>query len=179
MKIELLPAPKESASVLAHLLQYYVYDFSEILGTDVADDGRFAFPPLDAYWEDDWRHPFLARVDGALAGFALVHQRSRVTADTSTWDVAEFFVMRKYRRRGVGAILATRVFDSFHGTWEVRQRFANTAATAFWRKVIDVYTSGRFEEIVIDDERWRGPVQRFTSRTLEAAPDATATSNRR
>lgn len=161
MNIELVRATKDSSSLLDNLIQYYVYDFSEVVGSDVADDGRFTLGPLDAYWEDSWRHPFLARVDGKYVGFALIHQRSRITANAGTWDVAEFFVMRKYRRRGVGAALASRVFDSCRGRWEVRQRPANNAATAFWRSVIAAYTKGRFEEAILDDERWGGPVQTF------------------
>jgi predicted acetyltransferase len=166
MNIELVPAAREDSAILGNLFDYYMYDFSEVVGLDVADDGRFTPPSLDSYWEDSWRHPLLARVDGRYAGFALVHQRSRITADPTTWDVAEFFVMRRYRRRGVGAALATRVFDSFRGRWEVRQVFANTAATAFWRSVIARYTKGCFEQTVIDDDRWRGPVQNFDNSTL-------------
>lgn len=59
---------------------------------------------------------------------------------------------------------ATRLFDAFRGPWEVRQLFRNTAATAFWRAVIGAYTGGGFGEVVVDDERWRGPVQAFDSR---------------
>src|SRR3954454_17248170 len=110
--IELVRATRETSSALGNLFQYYMYDFSDLVGLDVSDDGRFAPRSLDSYWEDSWRHPFLARVDGKYAGFALIHQRSRITADPSIWDVAESFVMRKYRRQGVGAALATRVFDS-------------------------------------------------------------------
>jgi hypothetical protein len=45
----------------------------------------------------------------------------------------------------------------------VREKTENLAATAFWRRVIGRYTGGRFEEVVLDDERWRGPVQRLDS----------------
>ena len=166
MSIELVRATRDLSSVLGNLFQYYAYDFSEIVGADVSEDGRFTHPPLAGYWEDSRRHPFLARVDGAFAGFALVHQRSRITADPDTWDVAEFFVMRRYRRRGVGAAVATLVFDSFRGPWEVRQLFANEGATAFWRRVIAGYTKGRFAETVVDDNRWRGPVQTFDNSVL-------------
>jgi hypothetical protein len=41
----------------------------------------------------------------------------------------------------------------------VRQKKQNQAATAFWRRVIGRYA--RFDEELLDDERWRGPVQRF------------------
>jgi hypothetical protein len=34
-------------------------------------------------------------------------------------------------------------------------------ATAFWRKVIERYTSGAWEELAWDDDRFRGVVQRF------------------
>ncbi len=166
MNLELIRATKESATLLGNLLQLYAYDFSEVVPSDVDESGRFAVPSLDSYWVDASCHAFLARVDGKYAGFALIHQRSRITKDPTTWDVAEFFVLRKYRRRGVGAAFATKVFDSFRGVWEVRQLFANQAATAFWREAIAGYTNGRFEELVIDDERWHGPVQKFDNSAL-------------
>jgi predicted acetyltransferase len=78
--------------------------------------------------------------------------------------VAEFFVMRKYRRKGIGAACAAQAFDLFPRRWEVRQLAANAAATAFWRRAIHRYSDGRFEEALLDDERWRGPVQSFTAR---------------
>ena len=45
----------------------------------------------------------------------------------------------------------------------------SVAATAFWRRVIGQYTLGAFEETVFDDERWRGPVQRFDNRADRSA----------
>jgi predicted acetyltransferase len=161
MSIVLYPAAVADAATLARLFQYYVYDLSDVVNADLGADGRFALPALDAYWAETWRHPFLVRVDDQLAGFALVNQKSRITGDTTTWDIAEFFVMRRYRRRGVGTAIATQLFDSFRGPWEVRQLQANHAATSFWRRVIDEYTRGQFNEIALDDERWRGPVQSF------------------
>ena len=161
MQIELVPAVPGDATALVNLLQYYVYDLTEVVDSALGGDGRFVVPSLDAYWSDAWRHPYLVRVDGKLAGFALVQQRSRITGDESTRDVAQFFVMRRYRRQGVGAIVATRVFDSFRGRWEVRELKANHAAIAFWRRVIGAYTNGNYEETLIDDERWHGPVQSF------------------
>jgi len=66
-------------------------------------------------------------------------------------------------RRGVGERAAAWLFERFRGPWEVRQRRENQAATAFWRRAIGRYAGGRFEELELDDERWRGPVQRFDS----------------
>lgn len=144
-------------------MQLYAYDFSEILALDVGDDGRFRTPPLDVYFRDPKAHAFLFRIEEKLAGFALVQERSRLTGEEGVRDVAEMFVMRRHRRRGVGEQAAEWLFDRFGGRWEVRQKAENQAATAFWRRVIGRRTGGRFEEVAWDDERWRGPVQRFGS----------------
>lgn len=148
---------------LAALFELYSYDFSELLDLDVGDDGRFAVPALDRYWTEADRHPFLIRVDARLAGFALVHERSRLTDRGGVRDMAEFFVVRRYRRRGVGVQAASLLFDRFRGPWEVRQRPENRDATAFWRRAIARYTGGRFDEAQWNDALWRGPVQRFDS----------------
>jgi predicted acetyltransferase len=160
---QIAPAAPEDRPRLAALFELYAYDFSEMLGLDVGDDGRFSVPALDAYWTDPRRHPFLIRVGEKLAGFALVHQGSRLTGDEEVWDMAEFFVMRRYRRHGVGQQAARWLFEQFRGRWEVRERAENHAATAFWQRAIGRHTGGRFEEVVCDDARWRGPVQRFDS----------------
>jgi predicted acetyltransferase len=161
--VQITVAGPDDAGRLGALFELYAYDFSEILDLDVGENGRFVVPPLDAWWTEPWRHAFLIRVDATLAGFALVQERSRLTGADAVNDMAEFFVVRRYRRRGVGQHAAEWLFDRFRGPWEVRQRAENHAATAFWRRAIARYADGRFDEVLWDDERWRGPVQRFES----------------
>jgi len=163
VNVRVEPAQPEEQARIGALFELYVYDLSDAFGIDVGEDGRFVVPALDAYFRDPRCHAFLIRVDEKLAGFALVQRRSRLSGDEAVCDVAEFFVMRKYRRRGVGERVAGVLFDRFRGTWEVRQRKENQAATVFWRRAIGRYTGEEFEEIVLDDERWRGPVHRFSS----------------
>jgi predicted acetyltransferase len=162
MEVELREVAIEDRPVVEHLIQLYAYDFSEILDEDVADTGRFeSISPGE--WEDPSYRRFIVRVDGRLAGLAFVHRGSRLADDADVTDMDEFFVMRKYRRRGVGREVAHRLFEMFPGRWEVRELEPNVAAQAFWREVIGEYTGGRYEEEVIDDQRWHGPVQSFVS----------------
>ncbi len=156
------PAAEHERVALTNLLQLYVYDWSELHALDVGEDGRFDDYPIDAYWHDEWRHPFLIRVDGKLAGFALVSGRSRLTSSNGVFDMAEFFVMRRYRREGVGIAAACAVFDLFKGPWEVRQRPSNVEATAFWRRAIAKHTNGAYREEIWNDAVWNGPVQTFS-----------------
>ncbi|MCH7812360.1 MAG: GNAT family N-acetyltransferase [Chloroflexi bacterium] len=168
MKIELLRAEAKDRPAVENLLQLYQYDFSEIMGGDATDSGRFEFITLEGYWERPDRHAFLVKADGRLAGLALVMEESHFTGKDGTTDMEEFFIMRKYRRRGVGREVATRLFDMFPGRWEVRVVEPNVNAHAFWLAVIDGYTGAKFEDRKEDSERWRGPVQSFVSAGVSA-----------
>lgn len=150
----------EEKSVLGNLLEICQHDYSEFDGEDVDEHGRYGYKYLDHYWTEPGRHPFIVRVDGKIAGFALVRD-SINTGDCH--HIAEFFIMRKYRRTGIGRTVAHRVFDMFPGAWRVNQTEGNHPAQAFWRKIIGEYTGGRFEEIRIPS--WDGPTQEFESRT--------------
>jgi len=147
---------EEDRSVLRRLLQLYLHDLSEFIDTDVDPHGEFPYRYLDHYWTEPDRHAFLIRVDGEWAGFALVRACPH-------WDMAEFFVMRKYRREGVGREAARLVFAAFPGTWEVRQREANTGATRFWRAAIPY----EFEEVATEE----GVKQRFVVTPVRNASD--------
>lgn len=161
MDVDLQPATEADKPVLRQLMELYMYDFSEWEEWDVNEEGRFASPHLDRYWNESDRYPFLIRADGKLAGFVLLNRRSHLVPHGEAMVVAEFFVMRRYRRQGVGRHAAAQAFDRFPGAWEVGQIAENTGAQAFWREVIGTYTGGRYVETALDDERWRGPIQSF------------------
>ncbi len=161
------PASREERVLLENLAQLYAYDFSEMLEMHVGDDGRFGDLDLTPYWVDDWRHPFLLRVEGKPAGFALISERSKITGTSGVFDMTEFFVLRRFRRRGVGRAAAFAAFDRFAGRWEVRQRDDNPNATAFWRRTIDAYTGGDYEETRWDRPQWSEIVQTFSSASGE------------
>jgi predicted acetyltransferase len=157
--VTLTPAAEHTA-VLGRLFQLYFYDFSEMMGLDVGDDGLFTGRRPEGYWTASRYHPFLVHAGGRLAGFAIVDTQRRLTGEL-LWDMNQFFILRRHRLGGVGARAAAALFDAFPGHWEVREVASNVGAQAFWRKVIGRHTGGRFEEVVLDDETWKGPVQSF------------------
>ena len=134
--IEVLAATPEEQPVLANLLELYVYDFSELLGLKIGEDGRFGYPHLSLYWSESARYPLLVRVDGKLAGFVLLKKGKAVAGGGVVWDVAEFFVLRAYRRRGVGTHVAHEVWRRFPGQWEVRVMEENPSALRFWAAAV-------------------------------------------
>jgi predicted acetyltransferase len=161
--IEVHPATVEERPILRHLMELYQYDFSEFDGADISPMGLFDYPYLDHYWVEEGRYAYLVRVNGELAGFVLVSRYNYLTGIKDAWVVSEFFIMRKYRLQGVGQQVACWLFDHHSGAWQVSEIAENRPAITFWRKVIGRYTCENFEEFLLDNDRWQGPVQSFVS----------------
>ena len=110
---------------------------------ELGPDGRFGYEKLASYWsEPDRRFPFLIRYEGRLAGFVLVTRGVLPTNDPDVLDVAEFFVLRRYRRLGVARRAAFLVWDRFPGRWCVRVSEGNVEALPFWTRIVAEYTRG-------------------------------------
>ena len=165
MTVTVALASRSQEPLLQHLFQLYTHDFSDFWADtdrgDLLPDGRFAAYPLDEYWtEPAWSASLIWR-DDVLAGFALLNDRTH-TAVAVDHNVAEFFVLRKYRGRGVGRQAAAMIFSQYPGTWEVAVARKNVQARSFWRGVIHgAAQAANVNEIDLNDEHWNGPVLRF------------------
>lgn len=155
--LQVMPAAAEQAPILAHLLELYAHDFSEFHHLEMGADGKFGYSSLPLYWSQPDRHPFLVRMDDKWAGFVLVKRGSSISDDEMVWDMAEFFVLRGYRRRGIGTEIAQEVWRRFPGRWEVRVMESNESAQRFWRHSIARFTGEAIHPIRIekDGEGWR------------------------
>lgn len=139
------PIARRDAAVLGNLFELYLHDMSEAFPLELGADGRFGYRGLPSYFaEPDRRFPLWIRRDGALAGFVLAMRGSPATDDPTHLDVAEFFVLRRYRRTGVGREAAFALFDRLRGHWVVRVSTGNRRGSAFWPAVVAEYTGGAF-----------------------------------
>lgn len=140
-------ATPAAAPLLAHLLELYIHDLSEIFPLEVGADGRFGYQRLPLYWsEPERRHAFVIKSGATIAGFALATRGSPVTDDPTDLDVAEFFVLRRYRRSGVGRDAAFALWRTLPGRWVVRVSETNRAGLPFWRATVGAFTRGNFTE---------------------------------
>jgi predicted acetyltransferase len=146
-------ATEADSVLLANLLELYIHDMSEVFPyVTLGPDGRFGYRRLPLYWsEPDRRFAFLIRCDGRIGGFVLVTRGSPAVSDPNVLDVAEFFVIRQYRRGGVGRRAAFLLWDHLPGTWIVRVLPSNQGALAFWRDAVVAFTGGAFTESVLSD----------------------------
>ena len=144
MNICIEPILIEQKSVLIQMMELFNYDFSEFSDKDINEYGYFGYPYIDDYWNEKGRHPFFIRVNDKLAGLVLVRSCSEYNDLSDPHNIAEFFVMKKYRRKGVGRAAAMKIFDMFSGSWEIAQWKNNLPAQSFWKQVINEYTNGKY-----------------------------------
>jgi predicted acetyltransferase len=94
--------------------------------------------------------------DEQPVGFAMVRRRALEgagnAAGTSEFSMAEFFIARAWRRRGIGAQAVRLLFDRFAGHWLITEHVRNTGAVKFWRGVVATYSRGKYQERVVNGE---------------------------
>lgn len=165
VKVTLEEAGPTAVPVLRRMMQLYLYDLGTIDGWNISVEGLYGDPQkIERFWTERGRRSFFIRADGALAGFALIRDEATY-AGAGTHEVSEFFVLRKFRRLGVGEQAARMLFDLAPGPWELSQLASNVGAQEFWRRVIDRYTHGKFSDTEEwhdhDGWPWHGRVHRF------------------
>ncbi len=156
MNINIEPILIEQKSVFVQMMELYMYDFSEFSDDDINEYGYFGYPRIDDYWNEEGRYPFFIRVDGKLAGLVLVRSCCEHNNLTNPHNIAEFFVMKKYRQRGVGKTVAVMIFDMFPGGWEISQWTKNVPAQKFWRKIVEEYTNGKYDTFTAVEKDEKG-----------------------
>ena len=128
--------------LVRNLVPYYIYDMSESMGWDCNREGRYdGCDDLPDYWSEQNHHAYVVTLEGKTAGFALVRP---APGEPERMEIGEFFVLRKFRGRGVGARVARKLFDGFPGGWLVRVLDDNAPALEFWERVVSDYTNGGF-----------------------------------
>jgi predicted acetyltransferase len=142
--------------------------------TDLAPSASGIFPvlrevghrepdQLARWFADSNAHAVTILYGDERVGFAMVSHRLRdaATAPRAGTDMgsgapefsmAEFFIARGWRRRGIGAQAVRLILDRFTGQWLITQYLRNTTAVEFWRRVVADYTGGKYQERMLNGE---------------------------
>ena len=145
----LVRAIDEQKPVVANLIQLYLYDMTDEDPFPVGRDGRYEYDFLDRFWQ----HPYLIYCGDELAGFALVIEQCPVTGREPCWFMAEFFILRPYRRRGLGKAAASSILQRHPGLWHVAVIEHNVRAATFWAQGLAGYDTKSIQSH-FDGEDW-------------------------
>lgn len=148
-RMQTRPATAADHPIIGHLLELYLYDMAEIYRFPVGPDGLYAYDRLDEFWV----HPHLILSNDDIAGFALIIERCPITGRSPCYFMAEFFVMRPYRRQGFGTGCALGLIGEYPGLWHVGVVERNHQAAKFWAHLFEPFQT-RISHHEHDDERW-------------------------
>lgn len=130
--VNLVPVTKQpEQEILLNLWQLYMHDLSEFRDSALPTDGRYRDDRVRTYfaYEDHW--PFLFKIEDEVAGFVMIRKSS-----PDTFLMGEFFVLRKFRRSGLGTTVVERILLDFPGNWEIPFQNENVKGAKFWRQTI-------------------------------------------
>lgn len=151
-KIQLIPATLKDYPTIQNMGRFYVYDMSEYTGWEMPEDGLYECIDFKKYFEDKNSFPFLVRYENEIAGFAIVDKRGSDAA--IDFAMAQFYILRKFKNKGIARYVACLCFDKFPGVWEVMVIPGNEGAYRFWRSIIKKYTNNNFIEYTKDVARF-------------------------
>ena len=144
MRVTLHKAKPSDLPIVKNLVPYYIYDMSEYLFWPTKPDGRHTGgDDLENYWSDPDKHAFILRAGREPAGFVLLLASNH--GPSIDYSFTDFFVLRKFRHRGVGQRIARQFFRLYPGRWQIDHLKQNKPAALFWRKVVSRYTRGKFK----------------------------------
>lgn len=132
-KIQLVPTTIENHPTIQNMGRFYVYDMSEYLGSEqgweMPEDGLYECIDFKKYWDEKGSYPFLVRYENEIAGFAIIDKKG--SDSTIDFNMAQFFILRKFKNKGIARHVAHLCFDKFPGVWEVMVIPGNEGAYRF------------------------------------------------
>jgi len=144
-EIKFIAASIEDYPVIQNMASYYSYDMSEYMGWAQQNDGMQSVGmDYKKYWVAENTFPFIIKIQDELVGFVIVD--NNVSDLSNNFNIAQFFILRKFKGKGIGRYVAFQCFDKFFGKWEVFVMPGNEGAYRFWRKIINDYTQHHFNE---------------------------------
>lgn len=142
-QVTLVAAPLDDYPTIQNMGRFYVYDMSEFMGDEpgwqMPENGLYECIDFKKYWQTDEAFPFMIRYKGELAGFVIVDKKG--SDDKIDFNMAQFYIIRKFKGKGLGKFVAHHCFNMFRGTWEVMVMPHNRGAYQFWKKTISSYTN--------------------------------------
>ena len=135
--LRLQPATMADARTLFHLYQFYLYECSDWESNDVEADGLFDASPefVARYIHDPDKTALLLWVDDQLAGFVITEPSP--TQSVRLPEFADFFLLKKYRGRGLGREVVRRLMVDPPTPWVVAVFTDDEDAERFWRRLFD------------------------------------------
>ena len=139
MDITLKEIELEKKDILNNLMQLYLHNISLNFPMDFdSNTGMYGYDDIEKYFENDNNKAFFILKENEIAGFMLIDLSDEKNI------VQEMFILNNYKRKGVGKIAVSILFDKFRGNWEIKSLPCSERAEKFWISSVKEYTNDQF-----------------------------------
>ncbi|WIV21118.1 GNAT family N-acetyltransferase [Paenibacillus polygoni] len=154
MKVAIMKAALSDRTIIENLLQLYVYDFTEYTAAPIGENGVYQImPDFESYWSDESsQQSYVIKANGEIAGFIMIKEKEETPKDHV---LSHFFILRKFRRMGVGRKAAISLFKGMKGVWELCQLEDNIPAQKFWDQIIKEVSYGEVKNKTENGRRYQ------------------------
>lgn len=124
---------------LRHVYPLYLHDLSQFdqHAYRLSASGQWEPDHLPYWFSHAFCHPFVLLSGTGPVGFAFIGEVPfPFMSEDVQFRLSEFFILRAFRRSGIGRRAALAVLAPFTGSFELTVLEANTPALAFWRTVL-------------------------------------------
>lgn len=134
MPLEICPHSADHKAVIWNVFQFYCYDTSIEDEYDLEENGLYSLSAeyFAQYWTNPRWSAHLLRWDGVIAGFALI-EASEAVADAQ--ELADLFVLKRFRRRGIAREVALHFMAQRAVPWTIVVFDDAVEAQAFWKSI--------------------------------------------
>lgn len=137
-KLELVVVQESDYTFLVNLSQLFIYELSRFgYPFEMLPNGIFKRGKLKKYLYEETRSARFIKIYDEIAGFVLINQICY--SRSSNHNLAEFFILAKFQRSGIGSQIAHKIWDMQPGVWEVMTLPYYTPGVEFWDFAISTY----------------------------------------
>lgn len=147
-------AEQPDQHILKNLMTLFLHDLSEFI-QDIEmnpQNGLFEFDILDWFFEKEGLTPYFIRLhDQKIIGFILIQSGPFSNQEFADYVLNSFFIMKNYRRKGLGRAACKALFEHLPGRYAVGQVINNIPAIQFWKNVYRSFDIDFYEQEEQDD----------------------------
>ena len=164
MNVQLVVATETDWKQLTSLLKTYIAEMIQYVNeSDVDDVTQRLINELENYKAEENRWPYLITSDSAVAGFCFLRYFPQ---EPGTYDIDQFFVLKDFRRTGIGSACLAKLIALHPGKWLIRVLKTNEGALAFWLRAVAACAGEDYERSLAIDNGTEKHFIRFDTATL-------------
>ncbi|MDP8202648.1 MAG: GNAT family N-acetyltransferase [Candidatus Tenebribacter burtonii] len=150
--VTIVDAKPEQEEIYRNLVNLQFHDLSEFRDSfDILEDGRFEWTFSDCFKpNNEHHHPLLILCKDRIVGFLIFSVFNGKHPEVD-FQLVEMFVLKMYRKKGVGKQVIEIIFDNYKGKYHLDVSEKNIPAIKFWEKLIEKHSNQIFKKPFKDE----------------------------